>query len=631
MGLFFIYSLKVGLCLIAFYLVYKLLLSKETFHTFNRLALLTVIAVSVLIPWLKVTTAEPTTLTQGVVSLETMIVSAEVIEAEETAGLSLMQVLFLVYVVGVTAFLLREIVSVIRLWLLMRKGVEMKSQHTGLSGGRDVRLVVMKDDVAPFSWFHYIVLSEKDYRENPREILTHELAHIRLGHSWDVALCNLLIIFQWWNPAAWLLKRELQNVHEFEADEAVIKRGVDAKQYQMLLIRKSVGERLFSMANNLNHHSLKKRITMMTTKKSSPWQKAKALIALPMAALAVMAFANPEIERMAEQVEAESEAVVSKAVAEVKTEGVAAMPQLTKQMEAKLEEQAETVGEKVTVTGVVKSLSDMKPIVGAVVKLKGSKKGTVTDPEGRFSMKDVPVGAELEFMYVGFFTDTRKIEKGGEIEVMLVSEEGPSKEDVHREGDAFDVVEEMPVYPGGMAAMMDFFYKNMKYPKEAFDAKLQGRVIAQFVVEKDGCISDAHIVKSVSPALDAEALRIVNAMPNWTPGRQNGKPVRVKYTVPITFKLTGGETNNAKESNVNTDKNEYTEAYKNAGVLRIASENKAEKPLFVVDDKIIGNDDITKIKPNDIESVTVLKDESATKLYGEKGKNGVVIIKMLKK
>ena len=629
MGLFFIYSLKVGLCLIAFYLVYKLLLSKETFHTFNRLALLTVIAVSVLIPWLKVTTAEPTTLTQGVVSLETMIVSAEVIEAEETSGLSLMQVLFLVYVVGVTAFLLREIVSVIRLWLLMRKGVEMKSQHTGLSGGRDVRLVVMKDNVAPFSWFHYIVLSEKDYRENPREILTHELAHIRLGHSWDVALCNLLIIFQWWNPAAWLLKRELQNVHEFEADEAVIKRGVDAKQYQMLLIRKSVGERLFSMANNLNHHSLKKRITMMTTKKSSPWQKAKALIALPMAALAVMAFANPEIERMAEQVEAESEAVVSKAVAEVKTEGIAAMPQLTKQMEAELEEQAETVDEKVTVTGVVKSLSDMKPIVGAVVKLKGSKKGSVTDTEGRFSMKDVPVGAELEFMYVGFFTDTRKIEKGGEIEVMLISEEGPSKDDVHREGDAFDVVEQMPSFPGGMKALMNYLQENIKYPKDAQDAKKEGRVIANFIVEKDGSISNVKIIRSIFPSLDAEAERIITGMPKWIPGMQNGENVRVKYTIPISFSL-GDVVYEVVSGNVNTDKNEYTEAYKNAKELRIASGNKVEKPLFVVDDKIIGNDDISKIKPNDIESVTVLKDESATKIYGEKGKNGVVIIKMKK-
>ena len=129
--------------------------------------------------------------------------------------------------------------------------------------------------------------------------------------------------------------------------------------------------------------------------------------------------------------------------------------------------------------------------------------------------------------------------------------------------------------------------------------------------------------------MDAEAERIITAMPKWIPGMQNGENVRVKYTIPITFSL--GEVHYEEVSgNVNTDKNEYTEAYKNAKELRIVSGNKGEKPLFVVDDKIIGNDDITKIKPNDIESVTVLKDESATKLYGEKGKNGVVIIKMKK-
>ena len=110
---------------------------------------------------------------------------------------------------------------------------------------------------------------------------------------------------------------------------------------------------------------------------------------------------------------------------------------------------------------------------------------------------------------------------------------------------------------------------------------------------------------------------------------QNGENVRVKYTIPISFSL-GDVQYEVVSGNVNTDKNEYTEAYKNAKELRIVSGNKDEKPLFVVDDKIIGNDDITKIKPNDIESITVLKDESATKLYGEKGKNGVVIIKMKK-
>jgi TonB family protein len=618
----------VAFCLIAFYLLFKLLLSKETFHSFNRLVLLLVMVVSILLPWVKVTTAEPTAIAEGMISIESVIASAEVVDSESPEGLTAIQLLFIIYIIGIAVFFLREVVSVFSLIRLIRRGTLLTAEQAGVSQ-RGVQVVVMKDEIAPFSWFRHVVLSEKDFRENPREILTHELAHIRLGHSWDVAVCNLLIIFQWWNPAAWLLKRELQNVHEFEADEAVIKRGVDAKQYQLLLIRKSVGERLFSMANNLNHHSLKKRITMMTTKKSSPWQKAKALIALPMAALAVMAFANPEIERMAEQVEAESEAVVSKAVAEVKTEGIAAMPQLTKQMEAELEEQAETVDEKVTVTGVVKSLSDMKPIVGAVVKLKGSKKGSVTDTEGRFSMKDVPVGAELEFMYVGFFTDTRKIEKGGEIEVMLISEEGPSKDDVHHKGDAFDVVEQMPSFPGGMKALMNYLQENIKYPKDAQDAKKEGRVIATFIVEKDGSISNVKIIRSIFPSLDAEAERIITGMPKWIPGMQNGETVRVKYTIPIFFSL-GDVHYEVVSGNVNTDKNEYTEAYKNAKELRIASGNKVEKPLFVVDDKIIDNDDITKIKPNDIESVTVLKDESATKIYGEKGKNGVVIIKMKK-
>ena len=316
MGLFFIYSLKVAFCLIAFYLLFKLLLSKETFHSFNRLVLLLIMVVSILLPWVKVTTAEPTVIAEGMISIESVIASAEVVDSETPEGLTAIQLLFIIYIIGIAVFFLREVFSVFSLIRLIRRGTPLTAGQAGVSQ-RGVQVVVMKDEIAPFSWFRHVVLSEKDFRENPREILTHELAHIRLGHSWDLAVCNLLIIFQWWNPAAWLLKRELQNVHEFEADEAVIKRGVDAKQYQLLLIRKSVGERLFSMANNLNHQSLKKRITMMTTKKSSPWQKAKVLVALPMAALAVAAFANTEVERVAGQVETESQAVVEKAKADV--------------------------------------------------------------------------------------------------------------------------------------------------------------------------------------------------------------------------------------------------------------------------------------------------------------------------
>lgn len=626
MGLFFIYSLKVAFCLIAFYLVFKLLLSKETFHTFNRWVLLLVMVVSILLPWLKVTTAEPTAIAEGMISLESIIASAEVVNDDTQEGLSAIQLLFIIYIIGIAVFFLREVVSVVRLYRLIRRGTPLTAEQAGVSQ-QGVQVVVMKNEIAPFSWFRHVVLSEKDFRENPREILTHELAHIRLGHSWDVAVCNLLIIFQWWNPAAWLLKRELQNVHEFEADEAVINRGVDAKQYQLLLIRKSVGERLFSMANNLNHQSLKKRITMMTTKKSSPWQKAKVLVALPMAALAVVAFANPDVERVAEQVETESQAVVEKAKADV-----AGVETVAEQQSAEKQEVADEQGKNVSVKGVVMQKEDGNPIVGVAVTVRGTKIGAVTDVDGKFHIDNVPIGSWIDVFMIDCEIGSLQVtEQNASNLHFVIAYDGPSSSKSPG-SDAFDVVEEMPVYPGGMPAMMDFFYKNMKYPKEAFDAKQEGRVIAQFVVEKDGSITDAHIVKSVSPALDAEALRIVNAMPNWTPGRQNGKPVRVKYTVPISFKLTGGETNKAKDDNVNTDNTVNNKAVKETIEKDLAL--KVKNLLLVVDGKEVPESEIDKyLSPEKIQSVTVIKDKAKIKaIYGNaaNGKQGAIEITMKK-
>ena len=626
MGLFFIYSLKVAFCLIAFYLVFKLLLSKETFHTFNRWVLLLVMVVSILLPWLKVTTAEPTAIAEGMISLESIIASAEVVNDDTQEGLSAIQLLFIIYIIGIAVFFLRELVSIVRLFRLIRRGTPLTAEQAGVSQ-HGVRVVVMKNEIAPFSWFRHVVLSEKDFRENPREILTHELAHIRLGHSWDVAVCNLLIIFQWWNPAAWLLKRELQNVHEFEADEAVINRGVDAKQYQLLLIRKSVGERLFSMANNLNHQSLKKRITMMTTKKSSPWQKAKVLVALPMAALAVVAFANPDVERVAEKVETESQAVVEKAKADV-----AGVETVAEQQSAEKQEVADEQAKTVSVKGVVVQKEDGNPIVGVAVTVRGTKIGAVTDVDGKFHIDNVPVGSWIDVFMIDCEIGSLQVtEQNASNLHFVIAYDGPSSSKSPG-SDAFDVVEEMPVYPGGMPAMMDFFNKNMKYPKEAFDAKQEGRVIAQFVVEKDGSITDAHIVKSVSPALDAEALRIVNAMPNWTPGRQNGKPVRVKYTVPISFKLTGGETNKAKDDNVNTDNTVNNKAVKETIEKDLAL--KVKNLLLVVDGKEVPESEIDKyLSPEKIQSITVIKDKAKVKaIYGNaaNGKQGAIEITMKK-
>ena len=304
LGFFFIYSVKVAVCLSLFYLFHKLLMSRDTFHTFNRFAILSMMLLSLVLPLIHLSLDSSAGINQGTVVLEGLVAQTVEDSGEAEGGLTLMQILLLVYLLGVVLFVCRTVLSVCSLFRLIRhaKCVER-------DGG--VRIYTLQGDISPFSWFRCIIMSEKDWMENRREIVLHEMAHIRRRHSVDVALCNIIIVFQWFNPAAWLLKRELQTVHEYEADEAVLLSGVDATRYQMLLIRKAVGERLFSMANNLNHNSLKKRITMMKIKRTNPMQKAKIAFMLPIAAVAVAAFASERVENLSERVEQESEALVS--------------------------------------------------------------------------------------------------------------------------------------------------------------------------------------------------------------------------------------------------------------------------------------------------------------------------------
>ena len=304
MGLFFIYSLKVALCLTAFYLVYKLLLSRETFFGFNRAVLLGIIGVSLLLPSVRFTVESAPEPVGGFVIVEDIVMQAV---AADAPGFSVTaaQVCFAIYIIGVAFFAGREAWSLLCLRRMLRGGRVVSSD-----GG--VKTVVVKGDVSPFSWMGNIVVSEKDYRDNPEYILLHERAHIAGRHSWDILLCDVLIVFQWFNPAAWLLKAELQSVHEYEADRRVLSSGVNAADYQLLLIRKAVGDKLFSMANNLNQSSLKKRITMMLKKKSNPWSRARMLVAVPVAAVAVVAFATPKAESLSNEIKSESEALVSK-------------------------------------------------------------------------------------------------------------------------------------------------------------------------------------------------------------------------------------------------------------------------------------------------------------------------------
>ena len=288
-----IYQIKVGLCLIAFYLLWKLLLSRETFHRFNRVALLTVMALALVLPWIRFSLDTPAPVAQPMVVLEELLVTPDgaVQPQQATTSWNMLNIANTLYFIGMAMVIGWLIHSQWNLRRLMKKG-----RTELLSDG--VTLHVVPGDVSPFSYFKHIVINEQDYRDNSREILIHEQAHIALRHSIDVVFTSLVTLFQWWNPAAWLLCRELKQVHEYEADKAVLNANVDVKQYQLLLIRKSVGDQLFSMANNFNYQSLKKRIRMMTMNKSSRWKQLRALAVVPVIALALLAFANPTNEEL---------------------------------------------------------------------------------------------------------------------------------------------------------------------------------------------------------------------------------------------------------------------------------------------------------------------------------------------
>ena len=523
MGVFFIYILKSSVCLVLFYLFFRLLLSKETFHRFNRMALLGVLFFSLLIPCIEVTTRHQVEVQQAVLSIEQLLLMAE-LEAtpanvgavQETSAISWVQIVLLVYWAGILFLACRNIYSLICLFRLVHSG-----KHEKLEKG--VTLVVHNQEIPPFSWMNYIVISRKDLEENGREILIHEMAHIHHRHLVDLLVADICIFFQWFNPGAWLLKQELQNVHEYEADETVINEGVNAKEYQLLLIKKAVGTRLYSMANSFNHSKLKKRITMMLKEKSSPWARLKYLYVLPVAAIAVTAFARPEVSDKVEK------------ISSVKVNDLAAI------VETKVAESA----------------------------------GDTTKPA---DVKYVPA-------------EVRKQLKGTSV---------------------FEVAEEMPEFPGGgMSAFMDYIKTNMRYPASAKENGTQGRVTVQFVVDEDGSIKDSKVLRSVDKDMDAEALRLINTMPKWKPGRQKGQPVAVKFTVPVMFRL-------------DDDKLEKTSSANGITVEGYAGNGK--EPLYIVDGKEVTPSVMSALNPDKIERVTVLKDKSATDLYGEEGQNGVVLI-----
>lgn len=284
-----IYILKSAITLALLYSCFFVFLSKETFHRFNRCMLMGIMLVSLVMPLFHFTTAHPTALNEEVYEVQSYIeqdAAPIIVTAQHSEGITWIQAITWLYLAGVAIMFVLTLVQAISLIRFMHKGV----RHTDSQGNT---VILHNNDAPPFSIFRYIVMSVKDYESSRQYILTHEQEHIRLGHTYDLLLLQCVKTLQWFNPFIWFLNRDLKAVHEYEADQAVINQGIDAKSYQQLLVIKVVGNRLQPFTNNLNHGSLKKRIVMMYQKPSNRWLMLKALCAIPVAALTINTFATP--------------------------------------------------------------------------------------------------------------------------------------------------------------------------------------------------------------------------------------------------------------------------------------------------------------------------------------------------
>ena len=296
------YALKSALLLTLLYGGFSALLSRETFHRFNRMLLLGILVLSMVLPAVHITipveqkTQNTLTLplpsvmedsehTQEQFSTDEVITPLPRGQGESLKSLDLQTIYIIGLFVAFVCFVRRGVL----LARSLRGGLRLRDEQGNT-------IVVKGGTLPPFSFMHWIAINVSDYEQHRRSILTHEQAHARLGHSWDLLLLEMVQVVQWFNPFAWLLGRELKAIHEYEADEAVICQGIDAKQYQQLLVIKAVGNRLQLLANTLNHGSLKKRINMMQQQKSNRWRMLRAAFVIPVATLAVIAFAKPEIK-----------------------------------------------------------------------------------------------------------------------------------------------------------------------------------------------------------------------------------------------------------------------------------------------------------------------------------------------
>ena len=476
------YLLKLNLALIVLFGFYKLMFSGDTFFSLRRATLIGMYLVAMLVPGLNCSYWINKSV--GMVSMANeyaaIVLPAVTITPGGGGAIGWETTAMTIYTMVACLFLLRffwQLVSIVRL--------RNKCRTTDING---TKVYLLESDEGPFSFFNWIFINPtKHNRQETDEIMTHELAHCRQLHSIDVLFTELFAIVFWANPFVWLLKREVRLNLEYLADNNVLAGGTDSKKYQYHLLGLAYRKNVATISNNFNVLPLKKRIKMMNKKRTKRIAKVKYALYIPLAA-ALLVVSNIE--------------TVARDIANV----AKAMPM------AKASVKQET-------------MVDLSFSNKATVAVESRKNVQSTEAIERKDNK-----MEVQADNRNSEMSAQKVEETTEVANEESVEKGPKKSPKK----VYDHIENMPTFNGNLN---QWLVQNMKYPVEAMNKKEQGKVIVQFIVSKNGEVSEPKIIRSVSPALDKEACRIVLAMPKWNPGKLKGKPIAVRFVLPITFRL----------------------------------------------------------------------------------------------
>lgn len=660
------YLLLVNLYLVLFFGFYALLLRRETFFQLNRVYLIGSAGLSFFIPLIHAEWVKDLFITRQVQSTIYSTSGPEMIvgfEPLKNNPVTLGEIIVLLYVAGAALLAFRLI------WQLF-----------------EVKRLINRPSKGAYSFFKTVKIQD-DIATNPI-ISKHEAVHAQQWHSADVLFIEGVMIINWFNPVVYFYRFAIKNIHEFIADRQALKAGTSKADYALLLLSQTFSSPVHNLVNPFfNHSLLKQRIMMLQKNKSQRIKLAKYGLSAPLFILMlVLSSATISDSKAITAINHKTDAVFAKPAASVvsieepvpATTNIATANTGASDIKAEFrapELVAKTTADTVPNKNIVFTAVEHAPgFVGGDAAFgrflaqnikypKAARENNIqgnvianfiVEPNGDLTnikiLRGIGYGADEETVRIlklspkwepGIQNGKKvRVEYSVPVHFALATDTKvitylpgqklppPTPEMVQEnKNQVFTAVEQSPSFPGGNNAFGQYLAKNIRYPAKAREEKIQGRVIVTFVVEMDGSLTDVHVVRGIGGGADEEAVRVIKDSPKWIAGTQNGRKVRVQYTVPVSFALVTssnkiGATKAVQDNSTNNIASNEVKKTTNKIIIRGA--DVTNPPLYIVDG--VENADLSKINPKDIESMSVIKDKTAVEKYGAKGINGVVLV-----